>query len=42
MEGVILDPSVEDLVYVSEDAEAAELWWSSQWELTLDETIEAV
>jgi len=38
MDDLILDPSVDDLVYIGEDDEAADLWWSSQWELPLAET----
>lgn len=32
MEELILDPSVDDLVYVGEDEETAEWWWQTQWD----------
>lgn len=39
MEELILDPSVDDLIYVSEDDQQAEDWWSSQWEIALTELL---
>jgi hypothetical protein len=37
----ILEPNVDEIeegVYITEDEETAESWWSSQWERSLAET----